>query len=165
MGNLVFWHGSGDLATWVQAVGTIAAFWAVGAGLRRDRKNRQADDLRHIEGVGAAFLTAAGHFMTILNGHRALWNGPRLIRLGERRGAVAMMERATLPLIDASVKVSLLGHDELTTAAGRITDFMEKIGPAYEGSERDWKRMADEYQTLLGQFRIALDAVRRVNTR
>jgi hypothetical protein len=69
-------------------------------------------------------LTAAGNFVTILNGHRQLWVGPRLNRLGERRAAVAMIERASLPLFDASVRVSLLGHEELTAAAGRITDFL-----------------------------------------
>jgi hypothetical protein len=36
MGMLIFWTGSGDLATWAQAVGAFWAFWAVGIGLRRE---------------------------------------------------------------------------------------------------------------------------------
>lgn len=157
---LIFWTGSGDLATWAQAVGTVAAFWAVAIGLRRERKNRLGEDLRHVEGVAAAFLTAAGNFMVVMNGRRTLVKQPRLFRLGEAREVLTVAESVAVPLMRTSIEMSLLGYDDLTTAAGKITDLVAKIGPAFTGSKKKWQQVSEEYDQLLGEFRTALDAVR-----
>lgn len=157
------WHKIqvGDVATWVQSIGTLLAYWVAYRTFVQIRSDRREDDLRRARSSCDVLLGAAADLVARITTHRDIYAGTLWKQLSGGLGANAHAMTITgdppMRIFLAVQAVSALGDPALSDAAWRLQDATFAMPKHITAKADEWDEAAAEAQASLDAFRVAME--------